>query len=145
MKGWVSNMNKKITKRERFEQLLALEGVKANAELVAFIEHELELLAKKNSGEKKMTKAQEENEALKVLIVDVLDNSAQALTIGEIQAGDITATLTDLSNQKMSALLKQLVDTGAIERVADKKVTKFQIAGYLVKMTGEEEIIVEQE
>ena len=47
--------NKKITKRERFNSLLSLSEVQANADLVAFIEHEIELLDKKNSSEKKLT------------------------------------------------------------------------------------------
>ena len=37
----------KVTKNERYAQLLAIEAVAQNAELVAFIEHEQELLAKK--------------------------------------------------------------------------------------------------
>ena len=59
---------KKVTKKERFAQLLELEAVKANADLVAFINHEIELLENKNkskSGEKKPTERQRENEQLK--------------------------------------------------------------------------------
>ena len=41
--------NKKMTKRDYFNTLLGIVEVKANPELVKFIDHELELLAKKNS------------------------------------------------------------------------------------------------
>ena len=44
-----STTAKKLTKRDRYAQLLALNEVKANPDLVAFIEHEVELLARKNS------------------------------------------------------------------------------------------------
>ena len=39
---------KKLTKRDYFAQLKEI--VKDNAELVAFIDHEVELLTRKNSG-----------------------------------------------------------------------------------------------
>ena len=53
--------NKKMTKRDYFNALLALEAVKADSALVDFINHELELLAKKNASEKKLTPTQKEN------------------------------------------------------------------------------------
>ena len=56
---------KKITKRDRFNALLALSEVQADADLVAFIEHEIELLDKKNSSEKKLTAQQTANEGIK--------------------------------------------------------------------------------
>ena len=54
-------MEKKITKKDRFNQLLAIDGVSANDELVAFIQHEIELLEKK-AGKSGSTKQQKENE-----------------------------------------------------------------------------------
>ena len=48
-------MNKKMTKREKFEMLKAIPEVSANEMLVEFIDHELDLLAKKNASEKKPT------------------------------------------------------------------------------------------
>ena len=50
-------MTKKMTKKDYFNELLTIKEVAESEKLVAFIEHELELLAKKNttaSGEKKM-------------------------------------------------------------------------------------------
>ena len=41
---------KKITKRERFQSLLTLSQVQADPGMVEFINHELELLAKKKIG-----------------------------------------------------------------------------------------------
>ena len=46
----------KVTKRMRFEQIKSLVG--DNEELVAFIDHEIELLDKKNSRTGKPTKTQ---------------------------------------------------------------------------------------
>mgnify|MGYP003476065849 FL=1 len=47
------------------------------------------------------------------------------MTITEIQTSN--EDLKELSNQKISALLKQLVDTDLVERIVDKKKTYFQI------------------
>ena len=47
------------------------------------------------------------------------------MTITEIQT--INGDLKELSNQKISALLKQLVDSDVVERIVDKKKTYFQI------------------
>ena len=57
--------NKKMTKRDYFNALLNVEEVKANSAMVTFIEHELELLSKKNASDRKPTATQKENEAIK--------------------------------------------------------------------------------
>ena len=51
--------NGKMTKKEMFNAMLA--KYEFTAEEKEFINHELELLARKNSAEKTMTKAQKEN------------------------------------------------------------------------------------
>ena len=53
--------NKKVTKREKFEMLMAISEVNSNPVLSEFIAHELELLAKKNTSEKKPTAVQVAN------------------------------------------------------------------------------------
>ena len=67
---------KKLTKKDRFNQLLEIPAVQADAELVAFIEHELELLANKNKakdGEKKLTEKQLENEKVKEILLNFME------------------------------------------------------------------------
>ena len=114
--------NKKMTKREMFEQ------IKANYELtpaeVAFIDHELELLAKKNTSEKKPTAVQVANEGLKEVILDVLTENGGLMTITDIQKS--CEELAELSNQKISALVRQLKDDGKVEKVEDKRKSYFK-------------------
>ena len=101
---------KKVTKNERYAQLLAIEAVAQNAELVAFIQHEQELLNRKNApnAEKKLTPQQTENANLKEQIVDVLTAYGrqtisqlipQLNAEGEITHGRIVALLTQLRNE----------------------------------------------
>ena len=121
----MTTTNKKITKRDRFNTLLTFAEVKANPDMVAFIEHELELLAKKNSAEKKPTAQQTANEGIKEVILDVLGKDGGLMTVTDVQKS--TEELAELSNQRVSALLRQLVADGYVERVEDKRKAYFKL------------------
>ena len=120
---------KKVTKKERFAQLLELEAVKANADLVAFINHEIELLENKNKskfGEKKPTERQRENEQLKKLILEHME--PDTLYAGADFLREIPA-LKGESNQRVAALMKQLMENeGKVERVQDKNKVFWKLA-----------------
>ena len=116
---------KKLTKKEKFGMLLNIKEVAENEMLVEFINKELELLNKKN-GKNGQTKGQKENEGYKDTIVEILTRVGKGLTISEIQAED--ETLAQFSNQKISALLTQLVNDKIVTRTKDKKITTFAIA-----------------
>ena len=119
--------NKKMTKKETINLLIdVLMGNKEVEDVQMFIDfltHERELLERKssNSGQ---TKTQKENEILKEKIVETLKELNKFSTITEIQESNVE--LADLSNQKISALLKQLVDTNVIEKVIEKKKAYFK-------------------
>ena len=118
----------KVTKRERFAQLMEIvkaSDVENSAELVAFIEHEVELLTKKNSRSGKPTKTQVENEAIKTQIVSILERVGKPMTVTQLLA---ESELADLSNQKVSALLTQLRKTGEVVRTIEKKVAFYSLA-----------------
>ena len=117
--------NKKITKRERFNSLLSLSEVQADADLVAFIEHEIELLDKKNSGEKKPTAQQAANEVIKQGIVNGMQKGRLYTVTELIKEIDECA---DLTNQKVSSLLRQLISENKVVKSIDKRKSYFQIA-----------------
>ena len=112
----------KVTKRMRFEQIKAL--VSDNEELVAFIDHEIELLDKKNSRSGKPTKTQVENETIKNTIFNTLQATGKPMTVTQLLA---TEELNGLSNQKVSALLTQLRDVNKVVRTVEKKVAYYSI------------------
>ena len=122
-------MANKITKKEMFAMIKA--QVKDNAEMVAFIDHEIELLEKKASN-KKATKTQEANVGIKSTILAVLEG-AKPMTVTEMQGA--SAELGELSNQKVSALVRQLVEAGEVVKTIDKKVSRFSLTN---KGEGEE-------
>lgn len=118
-------MTNKMTKVQMFEAIKAVEAVSANQAMVEFIDHEIELINKK-SANKKATKTQEENVGIKAEIVKVLGEVNGALTVTEIQSK--SEVLGALSNQRISALLRQLKDSGEVVKSTDKKKSFFSLA-----------------
>ena len=116
-------MEKKITKREVINALLNEEVVKNNDTYVAYLENELVLLDKKKNN-KTATKNQKENVEIKAEIVSVLDSNMSS--ISDIQSR--SERLGTLSNQKISALLRQLVESGEVVKTIDKKKAFFSVA-----------------
>lgn len=120
----------KLTKRDYFKMLAGVvenSGVDNREELQAFINHELELLDKKSASRGTATTAkQKENEDLKEYIMGILTEINRAITITELQAEDVR--LGELTNQRISAMLKQLKDEGKVVRTELKKKAYFKIA-----------------
>lgn len=116
---------KKATKKEMFGELIKLAETNERTDLIAFCEHEIDLLNKKASASGQ-TKTQAENEKIKIVIAEELTRIARAVTISELLKE--SEELGQYSNQKLSALLKQMVESGIVTRVVDKKKTMFKIA-----------------
>ena len=108
----------KVTKKDRFNEIKAIVGEMGRDDLVAFCEHEIELLANK-AGRKsdKPTKKQVENESIKAEILGFLG------TVDKAKVSDITKTLGDkvTSSQQVSALITQLKNEGKVTRFTEKK------------------------
>ena len=118
-------MSKKLTKKDHFTAILAIAEVQENQGLVDFVNHELELLSKKNSSERKPTAAQKENEIVKEIILAALTTTPAQ--ISELQKTH--AELAEISNQKISALLRQLIIDNKVVRTEDKKKALFALIG----------------
>lgn len=114
---------KKMTKKEMFESLKGY--VADNAEMVAFIDHEIELLNRKAS-KSSQTKTQKENEGIMENILVALEKVGRPVTITELQ--NESEDMAQYSNQKLSALLKKLNESGKVSKVTDKKKSYFSIA-----------------
>jgi len=112
-----------MTKREMFAEIR--KAVINNAEMVAFIDHEIELLNKKSST-KKPTKTQLENENLKADIIAFLAVADCAKSIKEMQTEVVS--ISNLSNQKVSHLLMALIKENKVVRTEIKKVAHFSLA-----------------
>lgn len=111
---------KRLTKKDKFAMLK--EFVKDNEMLTEFIDNELKLLDKKSSS-KSMSKIQKDNVNIKENIVKALESVDKA-TITQL----MTMDGLDYSNQKLSALVKQLIEENIVVRIPDKKTTYFALA-----------------
>ena len=115
-------MANKMTQKDYFNEIIAVVSEVGRDDLVAFCEDRIEKLSRKSGGSKKPTKTQIENEGVKDTIVEVL---------GEIAPATATAIATDprvgVSNQKVTALLKQLVTDGRVVRTEDKGKALFSV------------------
>ena len=122
-------MEKKMTKKEYFA---VLAEVVANSDMenkegaLAFIAHEVELLEKK-SAKSGQTKTQKENAEILVKIKAELAEVGKAVTITELQAA--SDEMAQYSNQKLSALLKKLVESGEVVKTTEKKKSYFAVVG----------------
>lgn len=115
-------MANKKTKKELFGEVREIVEREGREDLVKFVDHELELLEKK-ANRTGTTKTQKENEGIKDIILETLRLEGAPMTITQLQETD--KTLEGLSNQKISALLAQLVNTNKVIRTKDKKTTLF--------------------
>ena len=112
-----------MTKKETFAVIRGI--VADNAELVAFIDHEIELLNKKSSGSRKPTKTQVENEGFKADILEALANVAEPINIKGLY--EVCPSLEGLTNQRVTHLLTDLRKSGKVARSYVKKVAYFAL------------------
>lgn len=119
---------RKVTKRERFEMIKEIvlnAGLENEAEMVEFLDNEINLLNKKRASGAK-TATQKENEVLVEKLYEVLAEIGRPVTVSELQKEN--EEFGAMSNQKVSALMKKLKDAGRVNKVDDKKKAYFSIA-----------------
>ena len=113
---------------EKMTNVKALAYVLENYELTTEVKEKLEKMKiqfeKKNSAEKKPTATQIANEGIKNVILETL--SEKSMTITEMQKAN--SELAELSNQKISALLKQMTESGSVKREEIKRKAYFSKA-----------------
>ena len=119
---------------EKITNVKALEYVMDNCELPADVKEKLgkmkDQFVKKNSAERKPTATQSENANLKVAILGGMA-TGKAYTITDLMK--CIPELSDLSNQRVSAIVRQLKDEGSVTREEIKR------KAYFTKATDEVE------
>lgn len=119
---------RKITKKERFEMIkeIVLNAcVENEAEMIEFIDNEINLLNKKRASGAK-TATQKENEVLVEKLYAVLAEIGRPVTVSELQTE--SEEFGAMTNQKVSALMKKLTDANRVTKTVDKKKSYFSIA-----------------
>lgn len=116
-------MATKVTKRDNFNAIIEVLKGADKPELVAVMEHEIELLDKKSN---KVSKADIQRKAdNEVLANKVLEVLTQPMTASEI-ATIVSTDEVQYSNQKISAILRQLGDK--VTKTTEKGKSYFSVA-----------------
>lgn len=107
---------------------VALNYVLTNCEIPADVREKLtkmaEQVAKKNSAERKPTTTQVANEGYKTAIYAGIGDNA--MTISEMVKA--IPEIAELSNQRVSAIVRQMVDSGMLTREEVKRKAYFSRA-----------------
>ena len=111
---------KKMTKADYFKQIMA--NYPLTEDEKAFVEHELELLAKKNSADKKPTAQQVANAGICEAIYEGMEDG-KMYTITDI-IKEVPAC-AELTNQRVSALVRGMIGT-KVERIEEKRKAYFR-------------------
>lgn len=113
-----------MTKKEMFAEIRKV--VADNAEMVAFIDHEIELLNRKSGSPRKPTKTQIENDGFKAEIVAYLTEVDAPKTIKELQAE--IPSISGLTNQRITHMLTDLVKAETLTKEYVKKTPYYSVA-----------------
>ena len=113
-------MTNKMTYVKALE--IAMKAVEDNKEVTEKLKALKESISKKNSAERKPTATQKANEGYKEAILSFME-VGKKYTISELMKEVVE--LADLSNQRVSALVRQLKDSGLVERTEEKRKAYF--------------------
>ena len=119
--------NTKMTYATALDMVLAIDEVKANDELAEKLTALKESVSKKSTSKSnKPTAKQKANEEIKEKLMEILfAEPTRLFTISEICK---LYTDEELSNQKVSSLVRQLVAEDKVKRTEDKRKAYFSIA-----------------
>ena len=117
-------MANKMTQKDYFNAIIEVLNEVGREDLVNFCYDRIEKLSRKSaSGSKKPTKTQVENEGIKNTIVEVLTELDVPTSVTTIA----TDPRVGVSNQKVTALLKQLKEEGRVVRTEEKGKVYFSV------------------
>ena len=121
----MTNTTVKVTKKDRFMEIMEIANEMNREDLVDFCKHEIELLEKKASKSSE-SKSKKENAELMNILYEELAEIGKAVTIGEFMKLSPTVVEKELSNQKISSLFTKMKDE-KIHRVVIKGKAYFSV------------------
>lgn len=114
-------MEKKVTKKDMFERIMKEVN---DQSIIDFCRHEIELLERKNKRTTP-TKVQQENENLKKICLEELKELNKKVTIKDLQTLSTRLSANLYSNQKITSLVRQLVESELVNKVTEKGRTYY--------------------
>lgn len=120
-------MSNKVTKMDNFKSIVAVLKDAGKDELVAVMEHEMELLAKKNANKSNTPTAnQKENAEIAEKIPSVMESN-KFYRLSEIKA--LVPELASASGtQRIAVICRKLEESGVLVKTVDKRVIYYSLA-----------------
>lgn len=132
-------MEKKMTKREYFaiiRKIVAASNSDQKEGCLIMIDREVELLNNKTS--KTNSKMSAANDAIKMTVIEVLDDLKKPMTITEmLQDSRLTTyerpakgdavTIETMTSQKLSSIVSKMVESNTLVRTMEKKKAYFSL------------------
>ena len=100
----------KVTKKDNFNAIIEVLKAQGKDELVAFCEHEIELLGRKHGESKAVQAKKAENADLADKVYAILATSTDGMTATDVAKALGAEVGAEFSNQKATALIKLLGD-----------------------------------
>lgn len=126
-KGIDTMTNTKTTIRSQFEDIRAILVSVGREDLVEFIDGRIAQTIKKNSAERKPTPKQIENDGFKADILAYMEADV-LYSAGDILKGVPSVVASGMSINRVSALMTQLADSGAVTKTVDKRKNFYSLA-----------------
>ena len=123
-----TSITRKPTQRDNYNEIrqILVDGGYPD-HLIEFVDGRIAQLDKKNSAERKPTAKQVENESFKADILDWMEPSTLYLS-ADIHKGVPSIVAAGISANRVTAMLTQLVNSGAVIRETDKRKSVYRLA-----------------
>ena len=122
------NTTKKMTHKDYFTALLNMPEVQNYPGMTEFIEGRITALEKKASAPKKESEADKVKSSIKSDVLAFLSaNEGKKFTITQMMK-QVPNLPAEISNQRLTSLVTQMVRENEVERVVEKRVSYFTIA-----------------
>ena len=132
---------KKITKREKFEGIMAFLTEHGKTEWAEVMAHEIELISRKSSKSAKETPAQKDAEAVAEIIKDILAECAEpnGMTVGAILKDERIKAYTRANGDPVSSQMVTSIFTKNPKDFVNTKSGKTSLYRLAYGVEGEEE------
>ena len=121
----------KVTKRDNFNAIIEVLKDAGKDNLVAVIEHEIELLDKKKTGKKSETKTRKANKVLDERIMDVLESADAPMSATAVMNATDYSGIDGIDNLTLPKVTNRLTylckDAKRVDRIADKNGVTFAV------------------
>ena len=119
--------NTKLTVRDQFESVKAILLETGHDDLAEFIDGRIAQTVKKNSAERKPTAKQLENDLFKGDILAWMTPET-VYSAGDVLKGVPSIIASGMSINRVSALMTQLADSGAVVKTVEKRKNYYTLA-----------------